>query len=151
MIITINGTSYEGLWGSNTLTLETDMPLSELEAAFVPGENAEITVADGEHDIAHYYNKGLESMTVNNTIPRQVIVVFDVSKISEDVETEIRNALEDSDGAIVELAEIVSELSEYDITDIKSYINNLRGENGIIANLEARIAALENKNPEEGV
>ena len=113
MKVIINQTTYDNvLWDENTLTMETSMTLAQIESAFIPSQSVDIIVKEGTEEIARYYNKGISSITVSGDNPRTVVVVFDVTQISENAETEIRESLEDSDGAILELAEMVSEISE---------------------------------------
>ena len=165
MNVKINNVLYEGVqWVYDTMTFETEMTLAEIEQAFTPGANADIIVSEGNEDIARYYNKGLESITVSWTEPRIVAVKFNVTQISENAETEIHGEIEDSDGAIVELAEIVGNMSEMDIegmkddihslretvdtwfnysADLANFINDLRKEGGILDQFNVRITALE--------
>ena len=103
-------------------------------------------------------------MTVSGTNPRVITVMFNLTQITEEAEAEIRTSIEDSDGAIEELAAIVGELADLGLTelagklreiqetvqtwfgnaeDIMSYINLLRREGGIIEQYNARITALE--------
>ena len=165
MKVSINGTTYENAsWSENTLSMETNMSLAEIEAAFIPGLNVDIIVTEGEEEIARYYNKGLTSIKVEGNDPRRVDAVFDVTQINENAETEIRESLEDSDGAIMDLAEIVSDLSNIDVdginnelqshqetintwfssaSDINQFITQLRMEDGILDHMDARITRLE--------
>lgn len=122
MNVTINGSVYEGVWKDNTFKFETNMTLSEIEEAFTPGASANIVINEDALEIARYYNKGLESLTVTKTLPRYVIAVFDVTQISENIEEAITERIDDSDGAIVELAEIVNEI--YDVIDQFSDFKN---------------------------
>ena len=167
MKVIINGTEWVDVeWAGDSLILETDESLTDLEEEFVPDMNSSIIVYEGEQEIARYYNKGLESMTVSGSNPRKVTVVFDVTQITENAETEIRESLEDSDGAIMELAELVSELSDLDLdsmaatlqshqetldtwfsqsSQIIEFINNLRAPGGILDQFDARITALEHE------
>lgn len=167
MNVLINNTMYENVeWRNGSLIMETDMTLSELEQAFTPGASADIIVYEGEEEIAKYFNKGLESMTITGSNPRTVVVLFNVTQIDENAETEIRESIEVSDGAIMELAELVSKLSELDLdsmaatlqshqetldtwfsqsSQIIEFINNLRAPGGILDQFDARITALEHE------
>lgn len=166
MNVIINGVLFQGEWSEGSFKFVTDMTLAQIEAAFTPGENVNIIVSEGEQEIARYYNKGLESIKVEGVDPRTVTVVFSITQISGNAETEIRGELEDSDGAIVELAEIVAGLSEIDAegiaaelqshqetintwfsnaSDIQQFIADLRKEGGILDMFDARITALEHE------
>jgi len=162
--VEINGILYEDVaWEEKVMTMETEMPLDEIERAFTPGETTDITVYDGGQKIAKYFNKGIDSIRVYGD-PRTVEVVFNLTQIAKNAETEIRENLDTSDGAIVELAEIIGEMSEYDIgkmlediqssqetintwfanaAEIQQFINDLRKPGGILDMFDARIKALE--------
>ena len=165
MNVSINNELYEDVqWGNGLLTMETNMTLAQIEAKFIPGEDADIIVYEGEEEIARYYNKGLSYVTVKGTDPRVVDVMFDITQITPNAEEEIRSDIEDSDGAIVELAEIVADLSSLDLdnmaaelqshqetlntwfshaSEIGQFINDLRKEGGILDQFNLRITALE--------
>lgn len=165
MKVIINGITYDSItWEDSGFTMETDMTLSQIEAAFIPGTDTNIIVEEDEQEIARYYNKGLTSIEVTSASPRIVRVKFDLTQISENAEERITSSLEDSDGAIIELAEIVSDLSNIDADGINSelqshqetidtwfasasnimqFINELRMDGGILDKFEARIKALE--------
>ena len=167
MKITINNTTYNDVsWNSNGFSMESDMPLAEAENAFTPGTESNIIVYDGEQEIARYYNKGISSLTVSGSDPRVITVEFDLTQITANAETEIRSDLDNTDGAVIELAEIIGELSELDLqgmaselqshqetldtwfrtaNEIVSFVNLLREENGILDQLNMRIAALEHE------
>ncbi len=166
MNVSVNGTLYSDvLWEDNSLIINTDyMSISEAESVFAPGDDATIIVYENNEIVAKYINKSVSSLTVRGTDPRQVIVVFDVTRVSEDAEAELQNAIEDSDGAIEELAGIVSELSELDMpgmteklqshqetidtwfsnaSDVSNFIHQLRMDDGILDVFNRRITALE--------
>ena len=165
MNIKINNTTYEDVqWNENGFSMETALTLAEIESAFTPDAEANIIVSDGDQEIARYYNKGIESITVSGSDPRTVTVQFNLTQIAVNAETEIREGLEDSDGAIMELAEIVGSLSELNLegmadelqshqetintwfnysNNLAEFINNLRKEGGILDQLNIRISALE--------
>ena len=167
MNVSINGTTYQNVeWTGAAMTMETDMTFAEIESAFVPGVDTNITVYDGSQEIARYYNKGIESILVSGLEPRIVTVAFNLTQIDAGAEAEIRTSIEDSDGAIEELAEIISDLSEIDYVgiiesiqshqekldtwlnspdNIYSFINALRTENGILDQINARLTALEHE------
>ena len=167
MQITINNKLYENItWHDNGFSMESDMTLAEAENAFTPGTESDIVVLDGEQEIARYYNKGISSLTVSGSDPRVITVEFDLTQITANAETEIRSDLDNTDGAVIELAEIIGELSELDLqgmaselqshqetldtwfstaNEIGNFINLLREENGILDQLNMRIAALEHE------
>ena len=167
MRIIINNTTYENVsWNGNGFSMQTEMTLAEAESAFVPGTDTNIIVYDGEEEIARYYNKGISSLMVSGSDPRIVTVIFDLTQITANAETEIRSDLDDTDGAIIELAEIIGELSELDmvnmaavlqshqetldtwfsyVSDIVGFVNQLRQEGGILDQFNARITALEHE------
>lgn len=167
MKITINNTTYENVsWNGNGFSMDTDMTLTEAESAFAPGIETNIVIYDGEQEIARYYNKGISSLMVSGNTPRVITVTFDLTQISTNAETEIRSDLDDTDGAIIELAEIIGELSELDVpgmeaklqshqetldtwfstaSEIGSFFERLREENGILDQFNMRIAALEHE------
>lgn len=167
MKILINGTQYNGItWMGDGFLMETDLTLAQIEEAFMPDSEASITVSDGEQEVARYYNKGIKSITVSGSDPRTVTVLFNLTQIAANAETEIRESMEDSDGAILELAEIVGELSELDIegmadelqshqetintwfnysNDLAKFIDNLRKKNGILDMIDARLKAIEHE------
>ena len=167
MRIIINNTTYNNIsWNGNGFSIETAMTLAEVESSFIPGTDTNIIVYDGEQKIARYYNKGISSVMVSGSTPRVVTVTFNLTQISANAETEIRSDLDDTDGAIIELAEIISELSELDMpgmedkvqshqetldtwfstaSEIGSFIDRLREENGILDQFNMRIAALEHE------
>lgn len=149
MNVSINGISYEGIWNNNTFKFETDMTLAAIEEAFTPDMSANIIVSEDVQEIARYYNKGLESITITNTLPRYVTVIFNVTKISEDVEAEINERIDDSDGAIIELAEIVNDMSEV-IDKVSDFENkaheievNIQGVHRSIQSILDRLNKLE--------
>lgn len=165
MKVIINEVVYDNVkWENSGFTMETNMTLAQIEEAFVPGTNKNIIVEENDQEIARYYNKGLTSIEVFSSSPRTIRVNFDLTQIDENAETRIISSLEDSDGAIVELAEIVSELSNIDTEDIYSklqshqetintwfasaseiiqFINDLRMDGGILSTFDRRITALE--------
>lgn len=165
MKISINSKIYEDIsWNGSGFSMETEMTLANAEKTFAPGKDTNLILYDGEQEIARYYNKGIDSMTVSGTNPRVITVMFNLTQITEEAEAEIRTSIEDSDGAIEELAAIVGELADLGLTelagklreiqetvqtwfgnaeDIMSYINLLRREGGIIEQHNARITALE--------
>lgn len=166
MNVSVNGTLYSDvLWEDNSLIINTDyMSISEAESAFAPGDNASIVIYENDEIVAKYINKAISSLTVRGSNPRQIVVVFEVTKISEDAEEVLQSAIEDSDGAIEELAEIVSELSELDMSgmteklqshqetidtwfsnasEISNFVHQLRMDDGILDVFNRRIAALE--------
>ena len=113
MKVKINGIVYDDIrWDGSGFSMETAMSLGEIEAAFSPDLNATIELFDGEVEIGKWYNKGIDSITVSGSGSRIVTVVFNLTQISENAEAEIRDSLDDSDGAIMELAEMVSEMQE---------------------------------------
>lgn len=116
MKIILNNVEYNDIiWNDPSLTLETDMTLSEIESAFAPsGEEVEFSIYEDDVEIARYYNKGIESMSVAGTDPRTVTITFNVTRLSGNVEDEIRASLDDSDGAIEELADLVAMLADID-------------------------------------
>jgi hypothetical protein len=163
----VNNVPYENIqWDNGVMSFETDMTFSEIESAFIPGEEATITIYDGEQEIAKYFNKGISSITVSGNDPRTVSVNFDITQISANAETEIRATIEDTDGAIEELAAFVSDFSEIDIealfeqlqshqetistwfstaSDLVDFMNRLREDNGILDQFDIRIKALEHE------
>lgn len=149
MKVTINGVTYNDVtWVEKGFTMQTDMTLSEIADAFVPGTNTDIIVMDGAQEIARYYNKGLESIQVTGNNPRLVTVMFDLTQISGNAETEIRESMEYSDEAITELAEMVARITEADFPamyeEIKQYFTSrMREEDQIFYNFDIRIRALE--------
>ena len=167
MKVKINSTTYENVqWSGRSVIMETEMTLAEIESAFVPGTSSDLIVYDGDQEVARYYNKGIESIIVRGSNPRTVEVEFDITQITPNAETEIRENIEDSDGAIEELAAMVAELSDLNMdemaaelqshqetintwfshtTDIVTFINDMRKEGGILDSFDARIAALEHE------
>lgn len=149
MKVTINGITYNDVvWNFNTLSFETDMTLAELDSALRPGVNAEIIVEEGSLEIARYYNKGIERLLVTGNEPRKVDVVFNLTQISANAETEIRENMEYSDEAIAELAQLFSTFAGSDIAKLYDemrvyYTNRLREENNIFQQIEIRLQALE--------
>lgn len=167
MKIIINDSTYNNIsWNDNGFSMETDMSLADAETAFTPGTNTNIIVYDGDTEISRYYNKGISSLMVSGNDPRMITVMFNLTQITANAETEIRSDLDDTDGAIIELAEIIGELSELDMTGmaailqshqetldtwfasvsgIVNFINQLRQEGGILDQFNARITALEHE------
>lgn len=165
MKVIINGSTYENImWVDSGFTMETEMTLAQIEEAFIPGTNTNIIVEENDQEIARYYNKGLTSIEITSSNPRVVHVKFDLTQINENAEARITSSIEDSDGAIVELAEIVSELSNIDAdginqelqshqetidtwfasaSNIMQFINDLRMDGGILDRLDTRIKVLE--------
>ena len=149
MKIIINGKTYEDSgWSGSAITFRTQSGLDEIEQDFKPGENATIQIFDGGTEVARYINKGISSLRVNGGSPRTVTVEFDLTQISQNAETEIRESLDNSDGAIVELAEMVAGLADADIAglynEIKEYFTRrMREEDQIFYNFDIRIRALE--------
>lgn len=167
MKVKINNTMYENVqWTGASMIMETEMSLSEIESAFTPGASSDLIVYDGDQEVARFYNKGLESIIVRGSNPRTVEVAFDITQITPNAETEIRENIEDSDGAIEELAAMVAELSDLGMdemaaelqshqetintwfshtNDIVTFINDMRKEGGILDQFDARISALEHE------
>ena len=167
MNVTVNGTTYQNVeWTGSAMVLQTEMTLSEIEAAFVPGANTNIIVAEGNQEVARYYNKGIDSIMLAGEEPRMVTVAFNLTQIDAGAEADIRTSIEDSDGAIEELAAIISDLSEIDYSgiietlqshqetldtwftsadNVYSFLNALRAENGILDQFNMRISALEHE------
>ena len=149
MRVIINNVTYDNvIWNNNGFSMETDMSLSEIDEAFTPGVNTNIIVMDGAEEVARYYNKGLESVKVTNANSRVIEVTFNLTQIQENAETEIRESIDCSDGAIAELADIVADISEYDIPslyqEIKQYFTSrMREEDQIFYDFEMRLRALE--------
>lgn len=149
MKVTINGVTYNNItWENNGFSMETDMTLNEIAEAFVPGTNTDIIVEDGDQEIARYYNKGLESIKVTGSDPRIVTVGFDLTQINTNAETEIRENMEYSDEAIMELAEMIAAIDESNIPalyqEIREYFTKrMREEDQIFYNFDVRIKALE--------
>lgn len=149
MKVIINGATYNDVtWKEKGFTMQTDMTLSEIADAFVPGTNTDIIVMDGTQEIARYYNKGLESIQVTGNNPRLVTVMFDLTQISGNAETEIRESMEYSDEAITELAEMIAGIEEANFPalyeEIKQYFTSrMREEDQIFYNFDIRIRALE--------
>ena len=112
MKVSINGQEYNGIWTEDTFQLETDMSLAEIESTFSTGSDTTIVTYDGEQEIGRYYNKGIYEITVVSQEPRFVIIHFNTTKLQEDTETEIRTDIDDSNDAIAELADIISDLCE---------------------------------------
>lgn len=113
MKVKINNYLYEDVqWDNGILTMETDMTLAQIEAAFTPGMDSTIIVYDGDEEIAKYFNKGLSSIKVNGTVPRTVTVEFDLSRIEEDAAEELASLIEESNDAILELGELIAEFEE---------------------------------------
>lgn len=109
-MITINGKSYDGEIYGNVISMETDMSLAQIEKAFKPGTDADVIISEGETEIARYYNRGIVSLKVAGTSPRMIEIELDLAQITGSAEDEIRESIDCSDGAIAELAEIVTEL-----------------------------------------
>ena len=149
MKVTINGVVYENVtWNGNGFFMETEMTLAEIEEAFTPGANANIIVEEGSQEIARYYNKGIDRISVSGNNPRTVDVQFSLTQISVNAETEIRESIEDSDEAIIELAQLFSTFAESDLVklynEIQTYFTNrLREEDNIFQQIEIRLQALE--------
>ena len=165
MKVILNGTTYENIiWRGSGFSIETNMTLANAERAFSPGAEKNIILMDDDQEIARYYCKSIESLTVSGTNPRMVTVAFNLTQITEEAETEIRTSIEDSDGAIVELAEIVGELAGLNMEsmatrlqsaeetietwfsnagEIMDFINELRRDGGILDQFDIRIRALE--------
>ena len=161
----VNNTTYEDVqWVDETMSFETDMTFAEIDSAFTPGQNATITLYEEEQEVAMYYNKGIDSVTVTGHDPRVVSVKFNVTQITANAETQIRADMENSDGAIEELASIISDFSEIDFqgmaeelqshqetistwfshaNDISEFNDNLRKEGGILDTINVRLSALE--------
>ena len=169
MTITINGVSYENaVWHDDSADIQTEMTLEQIESALTPGVNALIIISEGPQELARYINKGIDSITVRGGSPRYVTVQFIVTQVSRDAEVELHEEIEDTDGAIVELAEIVSELTDLEelvdvmhndlvrqeetistwftySTDLANFINDLRKVGGILDTIDARLTALEHE------
>ena len=111
-MVTVNGKSYDGQLFGNSISLKTDMSLAQIEKAFKPGESADVIVSEGEEELARYYNRGLVSIKVMGSTPREVEIELDLAQITGSAEDEIRESIDCSDGAIAELAEIVTELMD---------------------------------------
>lgn len=167
MNVIINNVTYENAeWENNGFIFPTSMTLTEIEEVFVPGTDTTIRVMDGEVEVERYYNKGLSSVTVLTGTPRKVNVQFDLTRISRDAEDEINERMDDSDGAIEELAMIISDMSEIDFdgmtdelrshqetlntwfshaSEIGQFIHDLQKSGGILDMFDARITALEHE------
>lgn len=149
MKVIINGVAYENVtWNGNGFFMETEMTLAEIEEAFTPGGNANIIVEEGSQEIARYYNKGIDRIVVSGNNPRTVSVQFNLTQISTNAETEIRESLEYSDEAIVELAQLFSTFAESDLAKLYDemktyYTNRLREEDNIFRQIDIRLQALE--------
>ena len=165
MKIRINNEVYENIsWNGSGFSMATEMTLANAERAFAPGTETNVILYDGEQEIARYYNKGIDSLIVSGTNPRVITVMLNLTQITEEAETEIRTSIEDSDGAIEELAAMVGALASLNLDeitaqlgrlqetvntwfgnaeDMMSYINALRRAGGIIEQFNARITALE--------
>ena len=137
------------------------MTLSEIESAFAPsGEEVEFSIYEDDIEVARYYNRGIESMSVAGTDPRTVTITFNVTRLSGNVEDEIRASLDDSDGAIEELADLVAMLADIDYDgqvemleslasradnleqDFDNWRNDLTNQQQSINQLSAAISAL---------
>ena len=152
MNVTINGKLYEGVWKDNTFKFETNMTLSEIEEAFISGITANIVVIEDEQEIARYYNKGLESITVTKTLPRFVTVIFDVTQISENAEEEINERMNDSDGAIIELAENINNIYEIidQVPDFKNEAHEIKIDiQSIFRSIQSIIERLDKLEPHD--
>lgn len=113
MKVKINEILYDDVqWNENGFNMETAMSLGEIEQAFTPGVNTDIEVYDGNVEIARYYNKGINSIRVSSGNPRIVNIQFNLTQIQNNAEAEINERIDDSDGAIMDLAEMVSEMQE---------------------------------------
>ena len=146
MKVIINGTTYNDItWQNNGFYMQTDMTLSEIEQVFSPGLTTDIVVIDGTEEVARYYNKGIDSIKVTNTDPRFVEVQFNLTQITQNAETEIRESLDCSDGAIAELADLIAMIA--DLYQQMLYNFDLR-----IRALEtaAQIVSIEPTEPTEG-
>ncbi len=150
MKISFNGRTFDNIgWSKNTLTMETDMTLAEIENIFAPGaELQQIVISEGDSEVARYYNKSIDSLRVTGTSPRAVEVVFNLTQIDSGAESEIRESVEYSDEAIEELAAIVAEFAESDFltmyNEIKAFFaTRMREEQGIFNAFDIRIRALE--------
>lgn len=149
MKVTINGVTYEDVtWNGNGFSMETEMTLAEIEEAFVPGTNVDIIVEEGSQEIARYYNKGIDRISVIGNSPRTIDIQFNLTQISINAEMEIRESIEDSDEAIVELAQLLSVFAESDLVklynEMRSYFaSRLREEDNIFQQIEIRLQALE--------
>lgn len=95
--------------------MTTDMSLNEIEEAFSPGEEVTFSIYDDDVEIARYYNKGIASLVVTSKDPRTILVEFNVTQLDETAEDRLQANLDDSDGAIEELAAVVAELADLDL------------------------------------
>ena len=151
MNVSINGVLYENVsWNDGVLALETSMTLAQIEEAFTPGADTQIVVYENGTEVGRYYNKGLDTLSVSGSSPRIVTVRFNITQITANAETEIRESMEYSDEAIEELAAMIAAIAEMDIEtlfeQIKQYFTSrVREENGIFQQFDTRIRALEDK------
>lgn len=150
MKISFNGHTYDNIgWSNNTLTMETDMTLAQIEDVFAPGVTLlQIVISEGDDEVARYYNKSIDSLRVTASSPRTVEVVFNLTQIDSGAESEIRESMEYSDEAIEELAAIVAALAESDYlamyNEIQAFFTSrMREEQGIFNAFDIRIRALE--------
>ena len=152
MTVTVNGVNYENIiWNDTGFTIATDMTLQQLEEAFTPDSEANIVVTEDGLEIARYFNKGIESLTISGSDPRLATIYFRLTQINTNAETQIRENMETTDGAIAELAEMVSNICDtIDETDadkrlkaLESWKNDMTINGGVIPEIIARIERLE--------
>lgn len=108
----VNNILYENVeWTDGILSFATDLSLDEIEHRFsIPGD---IIIYENDEQIAKYYNKGVGGLAFSTVDgARYVTVQFNVALLTPDTESDIRESMESSDSAIVELAELLSGISE---------------------------------------
>lgn len=150
MTVIINNVTYRNvMWENHGFTIATDMTLSDVEQTFAPSAETVIDVFDGETEVGRYYNRGIKSITVSGASPRKVTILFDITQLDSNAETEIRDGMEITDVAISELAELVGEMYELDTDErlhaLESWQSDMMTDYlGVIPGIIRRIEALEN-------
>jgi len=128
MVIVINGHSYpNALWSAEKdqaiLTFQSDLTLAELEAQFGLSAGTVIEQYDDEETlIGKWYLHNLAEIGYkrNESGSWEVSAIFCVSTISQDKAEELADNIDESDTAIIELAELYAEL-EATVETIRGY------------------------------
>lgn len=155
MIVRINDTVFENAkWSVNDgigeFWFTTNEPLSHLEEILDPSVAFEIEILDDEGEVVErWYNRDLQELAYRKQDSGEWFIVakFKVSIVDNDTEQKIHEDIDDSDDAIMELADTVSQNEEA----IKALQESFRSQNNILSELATlyndladRVARLEN-------
>ncbi len=156
-VIKINNKTYaDADWritdGIGKLTFTTTETLSELEQEFGPEIAAFIEEYDptGETLIHQWYNRNLQSISYKRTEESdqwKVEAEFKISAYPYDETSDIRDAVDESDDAVIELAAYVTEIDEsVEAADeiISNHTKILTRMETLYNQLADRVAVLEN-------